>query len=90
MTDDDQPDACEATPEELAEWDRKNQEWRAFIQERVAAGYLWDEDRLTLTHAKDAELSIMFDPMTLEAIYSPKLVERIGDEIERAKRSGEL
>ena len=90
MTDDDQPDACEATPEELADWDRKNQEWRAFIREKVAAGYVWDEGRLALTHAKDAALSILFDPMTLEAIYSPKLAARIGEEIERAKRSSEL
>ena len=79
----------DATPEELAEWDRQHKEWWSVIREKVAAGYLWDEDRLTLTHAKDAERFIMFDPMTLEAIYSAKLIALIDHEIERAKRSGE-
>jgi len=87
---DEQLDDSDATPEELAEWDQKDAEWRAFIRERVEAGYVWDEDRLTLTHAKDAEVWIMFDPMTLEAIYSGNLAEQIGEEIERRKRSGDL
>ena len=90
MTDDQHFDACEATPEEMAEWDRKNQEWRAFIRERVATGYLWDEEKLTLTASDDAELFILFDPMTLEGIYSPKLVKQIDEEIDRRKGIGEL
>lgn len=90
MTDDEHHDEADATPEELAAWDRKREEWRNVISEYVTAGYVWEEDRLTLTHASDAEQSITFDPYTLEASYSPKVVAMIKAEIERQKRSGEL
>ena len=90
MTDDEPHDECEATPEELAEWERKNEAWREHIREKVDAGWTWDEDRLTLTHSNREDWWIMFDPLTLEETYSVKYLEAVKEEMDRTRRSGEL
>ena len=78
------------TPEEINAHDQQMAEMEATIHDLKEQGWIWSEEdsiKRVLMHPDDREINIWFDPYTAEPLLSPKLAERLIEDVRREKHN---